>query len=130
MAYIKTRGYRSRMKHATLIVRQSEINETFPNGLQLVLEDNASVFDAIRAFDKEISKKVGEFPVRRWKSLLHMVYHQYEGRFYKQVAIQAYTPSTSFLNMRENPRKPLPNDATRVLIPEGGCTTDWEEPAE
>jgi hypothetical protein len=71
----------------------------------------------------------GEFPVKGFKSLLHMVYHPYEERFYRQVAIQAYAKSKPFLNIRESPRMPLPNEATIILVPEGGCTTDWEQPA-
>jgi hypothetical protein len=59
-----------------------------------------------------------------------MVYHSREDRFYKQVAIQAYTASNPFINLRENPRMQLPNQVTVILVPEGGCTTDWEEPTE
>jgi hypothetical protein len=116
------------MKKVTLIVRQTEINKIFPNGLQLLLEDNASALDTIRAGDEEIKKKCGNFPVKGFKSLLQMVYHPYENRFYKQVAIQASIKSKPFLNIRENPKMPLPNDTIVILIPQGGCQTDWEEP--
>ena len=30
--------------------------------------------------------------------------------------------------VRENPKMPLPNETTIILIPQGGCQTDWEEP--
>ena len=116
------------MKKVTLIVRQTEINKIFPNGLQFLLEDNASTLDAIRAVDEEIRRKCGNFPVKGFKSLLQMVYHPYEDRFYKQVAIQASIKSKPFLNVRENPKMPLPNETTIILIPQGGCQTDWEEP--
>jgi len=33
-----------------------------------------------------------------------MVYHPFENRFYKQVAIQGYTEPGSFLNVREDPK--------------------------
>jgi hypothetical protein len=49
---------------------------------------------------------------------------------YKQVAVQAYVKSRQFLSVRENPRMPLPNETTIILIPEGGCATDWEEPVK
>jgi len=116
------------MKKITLIVRQTEIGRLFPNGLQLLLEDNASTLDVIRVADEEIKKKCGKFPVKEFKSLLHMVYHPHEDRFYKQVAIQAHVKSKPFLNIRENPKMPLPNETTIILIPQGGCQTDWEEP--
>lgn len=116
------------MKKVTLIVRQTEISKAFPNGFHLLLEDNASTLDAIKAIDEEIRRKCRKFPVERFKSLLHMVYHPYEDRFYKQVAIQAHIKSKPFLNIRENPKAPLPNDTIVILIPHGGCQTDWEEP--
>jgi hypothetical protein len=116
------------MKKVTLIVRQTEISKVFPSGFQLLLEDNASCIDAIRAADEEIKKKCETFPVKKYRSLLQMVYHPYEDRFYKQVAIQAHVNSKQFWNIRENPRMPLQNEANVILIPQGGCITDWEEP--
>ena len=116
------------MKRVTLIVRQTEISRVFPNGFQFLLEDCASILDAIRAVDEEIKKKCRIFPVKKCKSLLQMVYHPYEDRFYKQVAIQAHAKSKPFLNIRENAKMPLPNETTIILIPQGGCQTDWEEP--
>ena len=116
------------MIKVTLIIRQKEISKLFPRGLELLLEDNASALDAIKVVDEEIKRKCGNFPVKGFKSLLQMVYHPYENRFYKQVAIQAHAKSKPFLNIRENPKMPLPNETTIILIPQGGCQTDWEEP--
>jgi len=115
------------MKKVTLIVRQQEISKTFPNGLGLLLEDGASTLDVIKAADEEIKKKCEKFPVKGFKSLFSMVYHPFEDRFYKQVAIQAYAESKPFMNIRESPKMPLPDDTTIILIPKGGCITDWEE---
>jgi len=116
------------MKKIDLIVRQAEISRLFPSGFSLQLEYNASTLEAIKAADEEIIRKCGNFPVKGFKSLLQMVYHPYEDRFYKQVAVQAHAKSKPFLNIRENPKIPLPDDTTVVLIPQGGCQTDWEEP--
>ena len=116
------------MKQITLIVRQSEIGNKFPNGLKLLLKDDASILDAIKVFDEELGKRCGQFPIKGFKSLLQIVYHPHEHRFYKQAAIQAYAKSNQFLNIRENPNMPLPDETTIILIPEGGCSTDWEEP--
>jgi len=118
------------MKKVTLIVRQTEISKSFPNGLQLLLEDWASTLDAIKAADEEIERKCGSFPVKSFESLLQMVYHPREARFYKQVAIQAHAQSKPFLNIRENPEAPLPEGTIIILIPQGGCQTDWEEPVK
>jgi hypothetical protein len=118
------------MKRITLIVRQTELNKIFAEGLQLLLEDNSNIIDAVRQFDEEIKKRTQEFPIKKRKSLLPMVFHPHEERFYKQVTMQAYTDSDQFLNIRTNVKMPLPDNATIILVPEGGCTTDWEEPVE
>ncbi len=115
-------------KKVTLIIRQTEINKIFPSGMQLLLEDNASSLDTIKMADAEIKRKCGDFPVKKYESLLQTVYHPIENRFYKQVAIQAYVKSKEFLNIRENPKIPLPDETVIILIPQGGCQTDWEEP--
>ncbi|NWG11420.1 hypothetical protein HXY33_06725 [Candidatus Bathyarchaeota archaeon] len=116
------------MKTITLIVRHTEIGRFFPDGAQIVLDDNASALDAVKAMAEKIKKTFGKFPVKGFESLLQMVYHPHECRVYKQVAIQAYTRSKPFINVRNNLKMSLPNDTTLILIPQGGCTTDWEEP--
>jgi hypothetical protein len=116
------------MKKVTLIIRHAEISKMFPNGLQLRLGDDASTLDAIKAVDDEITRECGSFPVKKYESLLQMVYHAHENRFYKQVAIQAHAKSKEFLNVRENPKMPLPDETVIILVPQGGCQTDWEEP--
>ncbi len=115
------------LKTVTLIVRQTQISKFAPNGLQLLVGDDANVLDTIKAFDRELIERSGKFPVKGFGSLLHMVYNPVEARFYKQVAVQAYTKSNSYLQIRENPKMSLPDKTTIILIPEGGCTTDWEE---
>jgi hypothetical protein len=115
------------MKRVTLIIRQREINKFFPQGFQLILGDEASIIEALKAADEEIKRKVGGFPVEKYRSLLQMVYHPYEKRFYKQVAIHAYVKSKP-VNLRDNPTVPLPDEVTVILVPEDGCQTDWEEP--
>ncbi|MEM3770684.1 MAG: hypothetical protein QXG76_05830 [Candidatus Bathyarchaeia archaeon] len=117
------------MKKVTVVIRQREISKFFPQGFQLTLENGASTIDAIKAVDEEIKGKVGAFPVEKYKSLLQMVYHSDEKRFYKQVAIHAHVKSRP-INVRDNPTSPLPDEATVILIPEDGCQTDWEEPVK
>lgn len=94
------------------------------------VEDNASVLNVIKAADLKIKEKCRKFPFGRYECLLNMVYHPYEKRFYNQVAIQAHTKSNLFLNIRENPETPIPDETTIILVPEGGCATDWEEPVK
>lgn len=96
------------MKKVTLIIRLHEISKVFPKSLQLLLEDNASTLDAIKVADKEIKKKCGNFPVKGLKSLLQMVYHPYEERFYRQVAIQGYKVGT-ILEHKGKPKSAIAN---------------------
>ena len=110
----------------TLIVKQSEISREVKDPLVFVLDEGATIIDVINLADREILK-AGKFPVKGYKSLLQMVYHPFENRFYEQVAVQGYTSPGSFLNLRENPRKPLPNSVTIVLVPEGPCISGWEK---
>ena len=56
-----------------------------------------------------------------------MIYNPFENRFYKQVAITAYKQSGQTLNVRDDPKKELPEGITVTLIPAGGCITEWEE---
>jgi len=118
------------LKTIRLIIRQAEIGRIFPGAMELHLEDKASVVDTIKAADQAIKEKCNEFPVKGFKSLLQMAYHPYEDRFYTQVAVQAYTRSNLFLNVRENPKMSVPHETTIILVPQGGCATDWEEPVK
>ncbi len=95
----------------------------------MTVEDDASIIDVLKAEDEEVRKKAGCFPVERYRGLLQMVYHPYEKRFYKQVAVQAHVKYEP-LNVWENLTKPLPDGVTVILIPEDGCQTDWEEPVQ
>ena len=95
------------MKSLTMIIRQTEISKLFPEPLRLLLKDDASILDGIEAVDVEIKKKGLNFPVKNRRSLLQMVYHPIENRFYKQVAIQASSKSEKFLVIRENPENAL-----------------------
>jgi hypothetical protein len=118
------------VKIVKLIIRQAEVSKEFPEGMRLSLKDDASIIDALNAADQLIKEKCGRFSMKGYTSLLQMVYHPSEDRFYNQVAVQGYTKSNTFLNIRENPRKTLPNETTIILVPEGGCATDWEEPVK
>ncbi len=111
----------------TFMLQQSDIGHLIRRPLELSLDEGGSVIDAIRLIDEEILKKISGFPVKGYKSLLHMVYHPFENRFYKQVAIQGYTSPGVFLNVRKNPKEPLPNDVTIVLAPEGPCILERED---
>jgi hypothetical protein len=114
------------MKRIKLFIHEPSINKVIGRELNLFLKDKASPVDAINEVDKIINSK-GSFPITDYGSLLHMVYNPVENRFYKQVAITAYEQSGKTLNVRDNPKKPLPEEIALTLIPAGGCISEWEE---
>ena len=114
------------MKRIKLFIHEPSINKVIGRVLDLLLNDEASLVDAIREVDKIINSK-GGFPVPDYQSLLHMIYNPVENRFYKQVAITAYKQSCQTLNVRDDPKKEIPEGITVTLIPAGGCISEWEE---
>jgi len=109
-----------------LFIHEPSINKVVSRELNLFLNDKASLVDAISEVDKMIKSR-GGFPVPGYQSLLHMIYNPVENRFYKQVAITGYKQSGQTLNLREDPKKELPEGTTVTLIPAGGCISEWEE---
>jgi hypothetical protein len=95
------------MKRIKLFIHETSINKVVGRELDLLLNDRASLVGAISEVDKIINSK-GSFPVPDYRSLLHMIYNPVENRFYKQVATTAYNQSGQRLNMRDDPKKELP----------------------
>ncbi len=114
------------MKKVKLFIHEPSINKLIGRELDLLLGDTANLVDVINETDKKINTK-GGFPVPDYQSLLHMIYNPVENRFYKQVAVSAYKESGQSLNVREDPKKELPEGITITLIPAGGCISAWEE---
>ena len=113
------------MKKITLFIHEPAVNRVVGNQLNLLLEE-ASPLDVINEVDKMIGGEKS-FPVPGYHSLLHMVYNPVENRFYKQVALTAYEKSGQMVNVRDNPMKELPDGINIVLVPTGGCISEWEE---
>ncbi len=117
------------MKRVKLFIHEPTINKVIGRELNLLLNEKDNLIDAICEVDKMINSK-GRFPVPDYQSLLHMVYNPVENRFYNQVAITAYKEPGQSLNVREDPKKELPEEITVTLIPAGGCISEWEEAME
>jgi len=115
-----------KMKRIKLFIHEPLINKVIGRELNLLLDDQASLVDAISEVDKMINSK-GSFPVPYYRSLLHMIYNPVENRFYKQVAITAYRQAGQTLNVRDDAKKELPEGVIVTLIPAGGCISEWEE---
>jgi len=114
------------MKRIKLFIHEPTINKVVGRELNLLLPDEANIINVIKEVDKIINSK-GGFPIANYRSFLHMIYNPVENRFYKQVAITAYKKTGQILNIRDNPKKELPEGVTVTLIPAGGCISEWEE---
>ena len=114
------------MKRVRLIVHEPSVNKVVGSELHLQLNDEGNLIDAINSVDDLMNRR-GGFPLSEYRSLLHMVYNPVENRFYKQVAVAAYGEGENMINLRVDLRKKLPADVTVVLIPSGGCISEWEE---
>jgi len=114
------------MKQIKLIIHEPSLNKVVGGDFPLQLDDGASLIDAINEVDRLINQK-GGFPLIEYRSLLHMIYNPLENRFYKQVAVAAYREGEDMINLRVDPKQKLPNGVTVVLIPAGGCISEWEE---
>ncbi len=113
------------MKRVKLVIHEPSVNKIVGGGLILQLDDEASFVAVINELDRLIDKKEG-FPLSEYQSLLHMIYDPVRNRFFNQVAVTAYTKSGNMVNLRDDPRQNLPDDVTVVLIPSGGCISEWE----
>ena len=114
------------MKRVKMVIHEPLVNKIIGSEPNLLLNDKTNVIDAISEVDKLINNR-GSFPLTEYRSLLHMVYNPVVNRFYKQVAITAYKEQSQTLNVRDNPEKELPEGVTIILIPAGGCISEWEE---
>ena len=114
------------MKRIKMIIHEPLINKVIGSELTLPLNDKANLIDVISEVDRIISNK-GKFPVPDYQSLLHMIYNPVQNRFYKQAAISAYDESGQLLNVRDDPKKTLPEGIIVIVIPAGGCISEWEE---
>lgn len=112
------------MKRVRLILRDPDLNKIVGNQLELSMEHSTSIVDVIKKVDEIISKK-GSFPIAGCKSLLHLTYHPFEKRFYRHVALTAYSKTERFLNVRNNPELVLP-DETTVVLALTICSGEWE----
>ncbi len=108
-------------------VRDSVIAKILGAGVEMVMDDDATVLDVIAKAD-EMMKKKGGFPLKEYKSLLHMVYNPEADRFYSQVGVHAYVKPGEFYNIKDNVRQELLNGMIITIIPSAGCITAFEEP--
>jgi hypothetical protein len=113
------------MKRIELVIHEPSVNKIVGSELNLELSDEANAITVINEVDRLIHQK-GSFPLSDYKSLLHMIFNPITNRFYNQVAVTAYLENGEMVNLRTDPKQNLPAGTTVVLIPSGGCISEWE----
>ncbi|MGD8506303.1 MAG: hypothetical protein PVF15_06520 [Candidatus Bathyarchaeota archaeon] len=114
------------MKLVKLKILDSFLKETIGGEFVLYLYDEANILHLINKVD--ICRK-GKFFIKNYpeyRSLLHMTWNPIQKRFYKTIAISAYTKNNEFFEARENPKLILPDGLT-IFLGLGLCKSEGEE---
>lgn len=73
--------------NVTFILQHPVLSQLLVGPLELSLDENSSVIDAVKLVDQAILNRVGSLPAKGYRSLLHMIYNPFTNSFCKQVAI-------------------------------------------
>ncbi len=114
------------MKHIKLKILDSSLKEVLEGEFTVRLQEGANVIDLINEID---DSRKGQFFIKNYpeyQSLLHMMWNPIEKRFYKQIAISAYTKDQQFFEVRKDPWLVLPDGLT-VFLGLGLCKSESEE---
>lgn len=114
------------MKQVKLKILDSSLKEVLGGEFNINLDDEADILDLIIKID---STRKGQFFMKNYpeyRSLLHLMWNPFEKRFYKQIALSAYTKDNKFFEVRKNPQLTLPNGLT-IFLGLGLCKSESEE---
>ncbi len=103
-----------KLKKITISIHHRSLHVELP----LNLDNGATIKDAIDTADSMLSETC---PLRE------LIWHPKENRFYRMVALMASCPEKPFINLRESIEVPLPDNTRIVIVPDGGCSADYEE---
>ena len=114
------------MKQVKLKVIDSSLKEVLGGEFTINLEDEADILDLIKKID---ATRKGQFFIKNYPeyhSLLHLMWNPIEKRFYRQIALSAYTKDNKFFEVRKNPQLKLPDGLT-IYLGLGLCKSESEE---
>ena len=114
------------IKHVKLKVLDPSLKEVLGGEFNIELDDEANILDLIIKID---STRKGRFFIKNYpeyRSLLHLMWNPFEKRFYKQIALSAYTKDNRFFEIRKNPQLKLP-DGLAIFLGLGLCKSESEE---
>ena len=114
------------MKQVKLKVLDSSLKEVLGREFNIELDDEANILDLIIKID---ATRKGKFFIKNYPeyhSLLHLMWNPVKKRFYRQIALSAYTKDNKFFEVRKNPQLKLPDGLT-IFLGLGLCKSESEE---
>ncbi len=114
------------MKRVTLKILDSSLKEAIGGEFTLFLHDKANILHLLKKID---ACRKGRFFIKNYpeyRTLLHMTWNPLQKRFYKQIALSAYTEDREFFEVRKNPELALPSSLT-IFLGLGLCKSEAEE---
>jgi hypothetical protein len=115
-----------KMKCAKLKVLDSFLKEVIGGEFNIHLQDEANILDLIKKIDDTRKGRIFIKTYPEYHSLLHMMWNPIEKRFYKQIALSAYSKDNKFFEARKNPYLELPDGLT-IFLGLGLCKSEGEE---
>ena len=114
------------MKCVKLKVLDSFLKEVIGGEFNLHLQDEANILDLIKKIDDTRKGRIFIKTYPEYHSLFHMMWNPIEKRFYKQIALSAYSKDNKFFEARKNPYLKLPDGLT-IFLGLGLCKSEGEE---
>ena len=114
------------MKRVNLKILDSALKDVVGGEFTIQLNDKDTILHLLNKLDETRS---GQFFIKKYpeyRSLLHMLWHPVERRFYKHVALSAYTKNNVFWEVRKHPELVLPAGVT-IYLGLGLCKSEGEE---
>jgi hypothetical protein len=114
------------MKLVKLKVLDSFLKEAIGGEFTIRLYDEANILDLIKEIDNSRKGRLFIKDYPEYHSLLHMTWNPLKKRFYKQIALSAYTRDNQFFEARKKPDLKLPDGLT-IFLGLGLCKSEGEE---
>ena len=114
------------MKLVKLKILDSFLKEAIGGEFTLCLKDEANILHLINKIDGCRKERFFVESYPEYRSLLHMTWNPLQKRFYKQIALSAYTKNNEFFEVRKHPELILPDGLT-IYLGLGLCKSEGEE---
>jgi len=111
-----------KMKRIKIDIAESTFNQVFKKPIELELDDDANIIDAMAALDNYIINLSIRPKKYSWNAIttIQLIWNPKEWDFFQDVGIEARGPNNELIP-RSNLFNPLPDGTSVVFWPEAGC---------